>query len=143
MRRTICYGSTGYTVEFEWPTAKDLLQMKKNVAIKFKDLKFKKCSKDSNVFGAFQVVLSNGSCSPVFAAQGENEQNMQSVNIQDYSIVKRVNGSYGTAIHKLSFKKKDGNEITKVETGWKANYYYSDSVIADDEEIIGVYGTKD
>ena len=116
--------------------------MKKNVAIKFKDLKFKKCSKDSNVFGAFQVVLSNGSCSPVFAAQGENEQNMQSVNIQDYSIVKRVNGSYGTAIHKLSFKKKDGTEITKVEL-WNYNPYGEDSVIADDEEIIGVFGTKD
>ena len=90
------------------------------------------------------MVLSNGVCSPVFTGKGENDQNMQSVNIQDYAIVKRVNGSkVGNSIHKLSFKKKDGTEITKVETGWNANPYGEDSVIADDEEIIGVFGTKD
>ncbi len=64
------------------------------------------------------MVLSNGVCSPVFTGKGENDQNMQSVNIQDYAIVKRVNGSKGTSIHKLSFKKKDGTQITKVETGY-------------------------
>ena len=88
------------------------------------------------------MVLSNGVCSPVFTGKGENDQNMQSVNIQDYAIVKRVNGSISNCIHKLSFKKKDGTEITKVETGWNRNPYGEDSVIADDEEIIGVFGTK-
>ncbi len=92
--------------------------MQKNIAIKIKDLKFKICSQDKNLFGAFQVVLSNGVCSPVFTVKGENDQNMQSVNIQDYAIVKRVNGSKGSNIHKLSFKKKDGTQITKVETGY-------------------------
>ncbi len=88
------------------------------------------------------MVLSNGVCSPVFTGKGENDQNMQSVNIQDYAIVKRVNGSKGNCIHKLSFKKKDGTEITKVEL-WNRDPYGEDSVIADDEEIIGVFGTKD
>ena len=58
-------------------------------------------------------------------------------------MVKSVNGSSGNyAVHKLSFKKKDGTEITKVEI---ANWllYGQESVIADDEEIIGVFGRKD
>ena len=94
--------------------------MSKNIAFKIKDLKYKICSKDKDYFGAFQVVLSNGTSSPVFTAQGENDQNMQSVNIQDYSLVKRVNGSKtGNSVHKLSFMKRDGTEITKVEI-WNA-----------------------
>ena len=68
---------------------------------------------------------------------------MQSFNIPDYAMVKRVNGSKDNPIHKLSFKKKDGTEITKVETPWNASPYGQESVIADDEEIIGVFGTKD
>jgi hypothetical protein len=41
----------------------------------------------------------------------------------------------------LSFGKKDGSQITKVEY-----YSYSlgpETVIADDEEIIGIYGSKE
>ena len=70
MRRTECYGYTAYKVDFEWPLPKDLLQMSKNIALKIKDLKYKICSKDKDYFGAFQVVLSNGTSSPVFTAQG-------------------------------------------------------------------------
>ena len=69
---------------------------------------------------------------------------MQSFNIPDYAMVKRVNGSKDNPIHKLSFKKKDGTEITKVETTTVHNNPYGqESVIADDEEIIGIFGTKD
>jgi hypothetical protein len=93
MRRTQAYGRIDYDVDFVYPTPNDLLQMQNNIATRIKDLKFKMCSKISNLFGGFQVVLSNGVCSPVFTGKGENDQNMQSVNIQDYAIVKRVNGS--------------------------------------------------
>ena len=79
----------------------------------------------------------------MLTAKGENDQNMQSFNIQDYALVKRVNGSKtGNSVHKLSFTKRDGTEITKVET-WNNQPYGQESVIADDEEIIGVFGTKD
>ena len=117
--------------------------MHKNIGLKIKDLKYKLCSGCSGLFGAFQVVLSNGTSSPVFTTKGENDQNMQSFNIADFAMVKRVNGSKGnSAIHKLSFKKKDGTEIKKLET-YNVNPYGQESVIADDEEIIGVFGTKD
>ena len=70
MRRTECYGYTDYDVDFVWPLPKDLLQMQKNIGLKIKDLKCKICSKDNSGFGAFQVILSNGTSSPVFTAIG-------------------------------------------------------------------------
>ncbi len=58
-------------------------------------------------------------------------------------MVKRVNGSKSNdSIHKLSFKKKDGTSILNVETPFKRDPYGQEFVIADDEEIIGVFGTK-
>lgn len=104
-------------------------------------MKYKICSKNKEVFGALQVILSNGSSSPVFTAKYENDKDMQTFDVQDYAMVKRVNGSdSGSAIHKLSFTQQDGTEITKVEiANW--NPYGQESVIADDEEIIGVFGT--
>ena len=67
---------------------------------------------------------------------------MQSVPVPDYSLVKRVNGTkQGYALCCLIFSKKDGSQIAKVET--YAGYYYdTDFVIADSEEIIGIYGYK-
>ena len=73
MRRTEGYGYTGYNVDFVWPLPKDLLQMQKNIGLKIQDLKYKLCSKDNRCFGAFQVILSNGTSSPVFTAKGEND----------------------------------------------------------------------
>ena len=80
------------TVNFEWPKAKDLLEMVKNIPNKIKVLKHKK-STSGNCFGAFQVILSNGISSPVFRATGTNNHYMQSFNIPDFSLVKRVNGT--------------------------------------------------
>ena len=67
---------------------------------------------------------------------------MQSFAIPDFSQVKRINGTQppGYWLYGLSFGKKDGTEITKVET-----YIYTfgeETVLDDDEEIIGVYGTE-
>jgi hypothetical protein len=45
------------------------------------------------------------------------------------------------SLHKLSFGKRDGSEITKVELH---DYlpYGPEFVLTDDEEIIGIYGTQ-
>jgi hypothetical protein len=68
---------------------------------------------------------------------------MKSLSIQDYSVVKRINGSQGGyLICKLSFKNMDGTEISKVELS-NAKPYGQESLIAEDEEIIGVFGRKD
>ena len=137
MRRTGQYGRLT-SVNVEYPTASDLLQMVKNIPTKIQVLRYKSRD-DGNWFGAFQVILSNGMSSPVFKANNVNDQNMQSFNIPDYSLVKRINGTKSCTICCLIFSKKDGTQIAKVET-YAGKPYGTDSLIDDSEEIIGVYG---
>ena len=88
------------------------------------------------------MVLSNGMASPVFKAGDENDQNMQSLAISDYSLVKRVNGTKqgnNYAVRCLMFSKKDGTQLAKVETEFGKGYD-TDFTIEDSEEIIGIYG---
>ena len=72
MRKTGCFGWNTYSIDFEWPTVNDLMQMPKNISIKLAALKHKNYG-CSDGFGAFQVVLSNGISSPVFTAKGLND----------------------------------------------------------------------
>jgi hypothetical protein len=69
---------------------------------------------------------------------------MQSVNVPDFSLVKRVNGSksgFGHSLRCLMFSKRDFTLIAKVEI--ESGYPYGpEFVIADSEEIIGIYGCK-
>jgi hypothetical protein len=53
----------------------------------------------------------------VFAGKGQNDQGLQPFAVADFAAVKRVKGSLlcGNILHKLSFAKKDGTEISKVE----------------------------
>ena len=59
MRKTGHFGYN-FCATIEWPTAKDLMEMLKNVPTKITDLKYQKSTADSTCFGAFQVTLSNG-----------------------------------------------------------------------------------
>ena len=138
-------GENKFATNFEWPPAQDLLQMLQSTPnIKVADLKYKKKSNSDSYFGGFQLILSNGKSSPVFLCNGQDETNLQSFGIADYSVVKRIKGSKLTdnySLHKLSFGKRDGSEITKVELH---DYlpYGPEFVLTDDEEIIGIYGTQ-
>jgi hypothetical protein len=83
--------------------------------------------------------------SPVFKCSTEDGQDMQSFNIPDYSLVKIVNGTKqddendNLCLNSLIFSKKDGSEITKVET--EAGFSCGPECMIDDtEEIIGIYG---
>jgi hypothetical protein len=75
MRKTGLFGCNKKDY-IEWPTNNDLLQMVKNIPIKFQDLRYKNSSSHTNLFGAFQVILSNGISSPVFNSKSTNDQNM-------------------------------------------------------------------
>ena len=69
MRKTECWGRKSFALNFEWPTAQELLQMLKTTPIiKAADLKYKKKSDNTYYFGGFQLILSNGKSSPVFLA---------------------------------------------------------------------------
>jgi hypothetical protein len=119
--------------------------LKKTPHIKVADLKYKKKSDSTLYFGGFQVILSNGISSPVFTSKGQDETNLQSFFVNDYSLIKRIKGSElnnaSHPLHKLSFGKKDGSEITKVEL-INGRPYGLEFVLADDEEIIGIFGTS-
>ena len=142
MRKTGMFGKVT-RVNVEYPTASDLLQMAKNIPTKIIDLRHKTADgKYDHLFGAFQVILSNGVSSPVFSTTDTNDSEMRSFNIPNYSLVKRVNGTEkGNWLRCLSFNKKDGTEITKVETQ-TGKPIGPEFVIADSEEIIGIYGWK-
>ena len=88
-------------------------------------------------------MLSNGISSPVFTAPNTNDQDMKSVNIQDYSLVKRVNGTtQGSNLCYLIFSKRDGTEIAKLKTS-EERHYSTEFVLDDAEEIIGIFGKTD
>jgi hypothetical protein len=142
MRNTECWGHKSHAVNFSWPPAQDLLQMLKSTpSIKVKDLKYKKRSNNNSWFGGFQLILSNGTSSPVFLASGQDATNLQSFGVADYSVVKKIKGSYNSNdLSKLNFAKRDGSEIAKVELCDLP--YGPESVLDDDEEIIGIFGTQ-
>ena len=81
----------------------------------------------------------------MFTANGQDATNLQSFAIADYSVVKRIKGSEmnngGYPLHKLSFGKRDGSEINKVEL-CNGKPYGPEFALADDEEIIGIFGTS-
>ena len=92
------------------------------------------------------MVLSNGISSPVFNTDSTNVQNMQSCNISDYSLVKKIKGTKQNGdyyLRCLIFCKENGNQIAKIETetGKPDNKNYE--IIHDSEEIIGIHGFKD
>ena len=69
------------------------MAMPRNLPIKVIDLKYKQSSADSDYFGAFQLILSNGTSSPVFTAKGETDQDLKSMNINDFSSIKSIKGT--------------------------------------------------
>lgn len=121
LRKTPCWGRETYALDFEYPTAHQLLQMlKKTLNIKVAELKYKNKVSEGypSYFGGIQLILSNKEKSPVFLAMGQCETNLQTFDIADYSVIKSIKGSVlnhdGYPLHKLCFGKRDGSE-TKVE----------------------------
>ena len=70
---------------------------------------------------------------------------MQSFNVPDYSLVKRVNGTKVFGDDRLCcliLSKADGTQIAKVETQ-AGKPYGPEFVLNASEEIIGIYGYND
>ena len=80
----------------------------------------------------------------MFTGKDRDGTNLQSFAVSNYSLVKKIKGSenhVGYPLHKLSFGKRDGSEITKIEM-CDSRPYGPELVLADDEEIIGIFGTN-
>jgi hypothetical protein len=93
IRRTGCFGNGIGIVTFEWPKVDDLRKMVENMPTKIADFRHSKSTTNSKFFGAFQVALSNGMASPEMQGKKEFFTDFQSLQIKDYSQVKRVNGT--------------------------------------------------
>lgn len=96
------------------------------------------------MIGAVQLRLSNGTESPVFLAKDETDADLVSFNVNDYSKIKSIKATLlndKNSVHKIAFAGSDGSEISKVETG-DYDGYGPDFKLDPNEEIIGVYGTK-
>ena len=91
---------------------------------------------------AIQVVFSNGVASPVFASRGVDSTNLISVNLNSQQIKKIRGGEYAThGISLIFFQDKEGKELASIKT-WDITFA-PDQLLNDDEEILGIYGSKD
>ena len=76
-RKTQSYVTKEHQVNFQYPTAQDLLQMHKNVAIKIQRLMYKVNTASSSFFIRFQSIYSNSVSSPVFSAAGQDAEDFK------------------------------------------------------------------
>ena len=87
-----------------------------------------------------QVNLSNGKSSTLFQARNAPNSELKTLNLSDASAIRKIQGTNtNNVIFELNFKKADGQEIGKIQTGHEPRLD-TEEVIASDEEIIGVYG---
>ena len=104
-------------------------------------LRWKKNSSSNSYFGAIQVVLSNGVESPVILGKTQTAQDMIEVPITP--AIKKIRGSINSNwLYQIIFQSKEGQELQRMESTAN-NQFASDQVLAEGQEILGVYGTKD
>ena len=63
-------------VDFRYPSIADLQAMPKDKPIQAVGFKFKKNSNSNNLFGAFQVIMSNGCHSPIFLGKTQTADDL-------------------------------------------------------------------
>jgi hypothetical protein len=140
MRNLPRFGQTGNAANFRYPTDADLRAMPKSIPIEAIKLNWKPSSADISVLGAIQVIYSNGFASPVFLAKDQNADGLQTVVLN--SQIKKIRGTAnGNRMANIHFLNKNGNETTRIQT--RERPFAPDQILADDEEIIGIYGDKD
>ena len=104
-------------------------------------LRWKKNTSDARFFGAIQVVLSNGVESPVFLGKTQNTQDMIEVLITPS--IRKIRGTNNANwLYQIIFQSKEGQELQRMES-YASNQFANDQVLAEGQEILGVYGTKD
>jgi len=132
------FGVNSKPEDFRWPTAKDLLAMPADKRIHAIILRWK--ARGSYIAG-IQVVLSNGVQSPPLLGQKQTADNMQEVALNPN--IRKIKGNKqekdGWATH-IVFTDNAGAEISKIVAF--ANELVPEHVLAEGEEVIGVYGHK-
>jgi hypothetical protein len=111
--------------------------MPKDKPIQAVGLKFKHREK---YICAIQVIMSNGCNSQVFLGTGMNSDKLKDVKITPQ--VNKIRGTLvGCYVKNIIFQDKEGVEISRIFS--KEEIFAPDLFLDYEEEIIGVYGTKD
>lgn len=101
-------------------------------------LKWKKNTESQDYFGALQVVLSSGAPSEVFHGKTQNEDDLESVEVNT-SQIRQIKGTkQGNWLNSIAFLNAAGTETAKIEA--TAPPLHSTQNLREGEEIIGVYG---
>ena len=133
------FGYPSTLINFRYPSIWDLQAMPSDKPIQAVGFKWKK---SGDYIGAFQVIMSNGCNSPVFSSKEMNADNLQEVKITPQ--VKKIRGTTnmgGKYAKNIYFQAKDGTEISRIVA--YETELAPDQILEEDEEIIGIYGTKD
>ena len=143
MRKLPVYGYTqggAYVQDYEWPTADDLRQMPRDKPFKVAALNWKKCDQINTVIGGIQMVLTNGQISPLYLTKESSDKNLERLDV-DFAKVRRLRGTSNQYwVSQLHFLDGAGQELAKIQS--YAQQFGADLDLAEGEEIIGIYGTR-
>ena len=92
LRKLPVFGSSVEKPQFEWPTEKDLIAMPLDKPIKIVGFNWKRSDSDGKTFAGIQLVLSNGSSSPLFLARNTSANNLQWVSLASDQKVRKIKG---------------------------------------------------
>lgn len=136
------YQPCDHQIDFRWPKFTDLLDMPHNAPINAVKLRWKNSTANAAYLGGIQVVLSNGTESPVFLAKAGNPVNAD--NMKEALLtpaIRKVRGTVaGNYVYEATCLGEKGEEISSIKTNGAGTKEYA---LGAEEEIIGVYGAKD
>lgn len=91
-----------------------------------------------------QVNYSNGVTSPLFEGPKPSDTGKMTVNVGDVAQIRKLIGTKeGYNIRQLILRRADRTEVGRIETSSGAYLSNTETVLAEGEEIVGVYGKYD
>ena len=143
LRETQRYGWDDRT-DFYYPKKEDIEALSGGQPVKAVSFDYwtRKTPGGITYLNKLQVHYSNGKSSPMFAGKKPSDSAKKTVHLGDVANIRQIQGTEeGWSIGQLIFKRENGDEVGRIDTGEKANPL-SDVVtrLADGEELIGFAG---
>ena len=128
---------------FEWPTKEDVLSWPLDKPSSVSSIDYGTLSEYGGYYliNSIQVHLSNGVSSPLFKGYDEPDSATQTVNLSDAPSIRRIQGTkIGDWLRELNLMRADGQLVGRIQSQ-DGMPMEDEEVIADDEQIIGLFGT--
>jgi hypothetical protein len=141
LRKIAQFGNAYASPDFEWPKASDLLAMSAEKPIRLVGFNWKRCNSDKKCIAGVQVIL-NQATSPLFLARNSTNDHIERVNITSDQRVCKIKGQQGmnSNVSEIYFYDDQDNLITQMVAEVQGGC--DTARLAEGEEIVGVYGTK-